>query len=154
MSRLVKVDERDLKILRYLLEDASESTSTIARELDIPRTTVQERIRKMRDAGVIRKFTVLLDYRLLDRSVCAFVLVSFMPGTGYSQKDVAEQIGKIAGVEEVHLIAGEWDILLKVRASSIEDIGKLIIERIRSIPGVAKTLTCTVFQSVKEAPSI
>ncbi|MEM3396718.1 MAG: Lrp/AsnC family transcriptional regulator [Thermoplasmata archaeon] len=146
----IKFDEMDAKILRILVEDASMPVTKIADKLGLPRTTVQERIARMREQEIIQKYTVIVNHRLLGRGTAAFVLVSFMPGVGYSQREVAEKIAKISGVEEVHLIAGEWDILLKVRAATIEDIGKLIIDKIRAIPGVARTLTCTVFETIVE----
>lgn len=150
----IKFDEIDAKILRALAEDASLAITKLANKIGVPRTTIQERIKRMRLQGIIKRFTVVVNHKLLGKPTTAFVLVSFMPGSGYSQKEVAQKIGKMPGVCEVHLIAGEWDILLKVRGESIEEIGKLIIEKIRAIPGVAKTLTCTVFESVMEEEKI
>jgi DNA-binding Lrp family transcriptional regulator len=66
-----------------------------------------------------------------------------------SQRDLAEQISKIQGIEEVHIISGEWDIIAKVRSSSIEDIGDLILDRIRALEGVGSTITCVSFSVVK-----
>lgn len=146
----IKFDEIDARILRCLVEDASIPISQLARRIGVARTTVQERINRMKLQGIIERFTVSVNHKLLGRGTTAFVLVSFMPGAGYSQREVAQQIGKIPGVYEVHLIAGEWDILLKVRAETVEDVGKLIIDKIRAIPGVARTLTCTVFETVRE----
>jgi Lrp/AsnC family leucine-responsive transcriptional regulator len=53
-------------------------------------------------------------------------------------------------VYEVHLISGEWDMILKVRSSSMKDIGKLVIDDLREIKGVGKTVTCGCFSTVKE----
>ncbi|MCX8173066.1 MAG: Lrp/AsnC family transcriptional regulator [Thermoplasmata archaeon] len=146
----IKFDDVDARILRILVEDAAMPVTKIAGKIGLPRTTVQERINRMREQGIIQRYTAIVNHRLLGRGTAAFVLVSFMPGVGFSQREVAEKIAKIPGVYEVHLIAGEWDILLKVRAATIEEIGKLIIDRIRAIPGVARTLTCTVFETVAE----
>ncbi|MGC9061110.1 MAG: Lrp/AsnC family transcriptional regulator, partial [Thermoplasmata archaeon] len=137
MQHQIKFDETDRKILIELIKDASLKVTEIAKKLGMPRTTVQERIERMQEKGIIKRFTVIPDYKITGLGACAFVLASFMPGTGYSQREVAEKIAKIPGVHEVHLISGEWDIMIKVRASSIEEIGRLIIDRIRTIPGVA-----------------
>jgi DNA-binding Lrp family transcriptional regulator len=48
------------------------------------------------------------------------------------------------------MISGEYDMLLKVRGSSMEEIGKLVIDRLREVKGVARTLTCACFTTVKE----
>lgn len=146
------LDERDARIYHLLREDASRSTSMISRLTGIPRTTVQERISRMVSSGLIRRFTVIPDHRLLGQGACAFVLVSFLPERGVPQREVAMRVASIEGVHEVHLISGEWDILLKVRGGSLEDIGRLVIDRLRDIPGVGRTVTCACFQTVKEGP--
>jgi DNA-binding Lrp family transcriptional regulator len=67
-----------------------------------------------------------------------------------SQRSLAEDITKIPEVYEVSVISGDWDILLKVRTSSVEEIGKLVIDRLRSMKGVEETQTCASFQTIKE----
>jgi Lrp/AsnC family leucine-responsive transcriptional regulator len=76
--------------------------------------------------------------------------VQFEPEKGLSQRDTAEDIALLSGIFEVHMISGEYDMLLKVRGSSMEDVGRLVIDRLRDVKGVARTLTCTVFSTVKE----
>lgn len=146
------LDEKDLRILRELKEDSSRSVKEIAKRLGIPRTTVQERINRMRRKGVIKGFTIKLDYSKLGKPITAFILVSFMPGPHISQKKLAHQIAELPDVHEVHLISGEWDILIKVRGASMEEIGELVIERLRAMEGVARTVTCASFYTAKEEP--
>lgn len=144
------LDEKDRLILKELREDAKKTTKTIAENTAIPRTTVHDRINKMEENGVIRRFTVIPNYELIGEPTTAFVFVSYDHRPGTSQKDVAEQLAKLEGVYEVHLISGDWDIIAKVRGANVERIGELVIERLRDIPGVGKTVTCTCFKSVKE----
>ncbi|MCD6235943.1 MAG: Lrp/AsnC family transcriptional regulator [Thaumarchaeota archaeon] len=148
--RQEKLDEKDLMILRELELDSSRNIREIAENLGIPRTTVQDRINKLKKMGVIKRFTVKIDKSKLGKSVTAFILVSFMPGSAISQKELSHKIAMLEDVEEAHLISGEWDILLKVRGSSMKEIGELVIDKIRAMHGVAKTLTCAVFYTAKE----
>ena len=145
------LNPKDQKILDELVRDGRKPVVDISNELGIPRATVQERIQKMRESGIIRKFAAIPDYSLLGRPVTAFILVSFMPGT-VSQKQLAEQIGRIPRVHEVHLITGEWDIVLKVRAESMDQLGKLVVDKLRDMKGVARSVTCICFNTVKEEP--
>ncbi|HLE97033.1 MAG TPA: Lrp/AsnC family transcriptional regulator [Candidatus Thermoplasmatota archaeon] len=144
------LDEKDRLILRELRDDAKKTTKTIAENTSIPRTTVHDRITKMEQGGVIRKFTVVPDYELIDEPTTAFVFVSYNHTAGTSQRELADQLAKLDGVYEVHLISGDWDILAKVRGKDVETIGELVIERLRDLSGVGKTVTCTVFKTVKE----
>jgi Lrp/AsnC family leucine-responsive transcriptional regulator len=152
VKRVEKLDEKDLLIVRELELDSSRSLRELAEALGMPRTTVQDRINRLKRMGVIKGFTVKLDKVKLGKSALAFVLVSFMPGSDISQKALAHEIAMLDDVEEVHLITGEWDILLKVRGSSIKEIGDLVIDKLRGMRGVAKTLTCVAVHSAKEDP--
>lgn len=143
------IDEKDRKILDELMEDARKSVVDISNDLDIPRATVQERIQKMKQNGLIKKLVAVPNYSQLGRPVTVFILVSFMPDT-VSQRQLGEQISHLPRVEEVHLITGEWDIMIKVRAESMDELGKLVLDKLRAMKGVMRTVTCVCFNTVKE----
>ena len=143
------INEKDRKILDELMEDARKSVVDISNDLEIPRATVQERIQRMKRNGLIRKFVTVPNYVQLGRPVTVFILVSFMPGT-VSQRQLGEQISHLPRVEEVHLITGEWDIMLKVRAESMDELGKLVLDKLRAMKGVMRTVTCVCFNTLKE----
>jgi len=145
-----ELDDTDREILDLLMVDASRSIAEIARELDMPRPTVQYRVQKMRERGVIRAIKAIPDFGKLGRPVTAFVLVNFLPNPDVSQRELAEKISKLAGVHEVHVISGEWDLILKVRASSMEELGRMVIDKLRGMKGVGHTVTCASFTAVKE----
>ncbi|MCU0853090.1 MAG: Lrp/AsnC family transcriptional regulator [Thermoplasmata archaeon] len=144
------LDDKDSAILDELTKDSRKTTKAIARELEIPRATVHDRIVKMEQKGVIKRYTAVPDYAQLGLGVSAFILVQFEPEKGISQRETAEDIGSLPGIFEVHMISGEYDMLLKVRGATMEDIGRLVIDRLREVKGVARTLTCAVFTTVKE----
>jgi len=144
------MDGKDGKILSELIRDGRKSIVEISNELGIPRATVQERVNKMVELGVIRKFVAIPDYSKVGKQVTAYVLVTFRGDENLSQRNLAQQISKLPGVYEVAVISGEWDILLKVRASSVEEIGSLVVDRLRAVKGVEKTETCVAFQTIKE----
>jgi DNA-binding Lrp family transcriptional regulator len=143
------IDEKDKLILDELAKDARLPTKRIATNLDIPRVTVHTRIEKMKQEGVIKKFTILTDYRKIGLPVTAFVFVAYTPQDNVAQLAVAEKISQIENVFEVHLISGEWDMLVKLRGESLDQIGRLVLDEIRTLKGVAKTITCPSFSSIK-----
>ena len=145
------MDAKDEQILGELIGDGRKSVVEIADELDLPRATVQERLKKIVESGVIRKFAAIPDYSKIGKQVMAYVFVTFSREGGLSQRKLAEEISKIPGVYEVSVISGEWDMLLKVRAGSVEEIGKLVVDRLRAMKGIEKTETCVAFQTVKES---
>ena len=147
---IIMIDDKDRELLRILKENSRSKTNEIARRAGMPRTTVYHRVKRMEEEEIIKRFTVIPDYSKIGEPVTAFILVSFLPTMDVKQRQVAEEISRLEGVYEVHLISGEWDMILKVRSSSLEKIGELVIDNLREIKGVGKTMTCGCFTTVKE----
>ncbi len=144
------IDEKDEIILAELKKNARKSTKAIAKSIKIPRVTVHDRINKMVEKGIIKSFNVTIDYKKIGFSSGVFIFVSFLPNPDVSQRELAKRIAKLPGVYEVHIISGEYDLLLKVRGKSLEDIGKLVVDQLRQLKGVGKTVTFACFETVKE----
>ncbi|NJE11848.1 Lrp/AsnC family transcriptional regulator [Thermococcus sp. LS2] len=144
------LDRIDLRLLEELKENARENIATLSKKLGIPRTTVHYRIKKLVEEGIIERFTIKPNYKKLNLGTTAFILARYDPDSGLSQREVAERVANIKGVYEVHIIAGEWDLLIKVRAPSAEDIGKIVIDKLREIKGIDQTVTMVSFVTVKE----
>jgi DNA-binding Lrp family transcriptional regulator len=112
----------------------------------------------MEKAGIIKGYHAVLDATKLNASTTAFVLASFAyqrdGDKTLSQRQVAKEVAQFPEVQEVHIISGDWDILIKVRASDVESVGKFVVDKLRLVKGVEKTLTCLVFESQKETTSI
>ena len=144
------LDDIDLRLLRELRENARENIASLSKKLGIPRTTVHYRIKKLVEEGVIEKFTVKPNYKKLDLGTTAFILARYDPDSGLNQREVAERVAALEGVYEVHIVAGEWDLLIKVRAPSSEEVGKIVVDRLREVRGVGQTVTMVSFATVKE----
>jgi DNA-binding Lrp family transcriptional regulator len=149
---IIMLDDKDKTIIKMLKSNSRLRTKEISKKMGIPRTTVHHRIKKLIEDGIIKKFTVIPDYKKTGTPVTAFILVSFLPTMDTKQREVAQKIAELEGVCEVHLISGEWDIIIKVRSSSLEQIGELVIDRLREIKGVGKSMTCGCFFTTKEEP--
>ena len=153
-----RLDSKDFKILRTIQEDCRLAAREISAEVDLPITTVFARIKRMEKAGIIKGYHALLDASKLNASTTAFVLASFAyqrdGDKALSQREVAKEVAQLPEVQEVHIISGDWDILIKVKTANVESVGKFIVDRLRLVKGVEKTLTCLVFESQKETLSI
>ncbi len=149
-NRQSNLDDKDEMILNSLREDASKPLTKLSSKLGIPRATLQDRVKRLVKEGVIKRFTIVPDFSKLGKPVAAFIMVSFTPTPNVSQRELAKEISLLPEAEEVHLISGQWDIVVKVRVSRVEDIGELVIDRIRVMKGVEKTETCVSFGTIKE----
>lgn len=154
-----RLDEQDIKILKLLQENCKLSTREIAKKTGSPITTVFTKIKRMEKLGFIKGYRAILNAKTLGKDATAFILTSFSyqePKTDrpLSQRELAKQISQFPEVQEVHIITGDWDILIKIKAKDIDAVGKFIIDKLRLIRGIEKTLTCMVFDTQKESTSI
>ena len=153
------LDEWDVEILRLLQEDAKLSAKEVSHRIDRPTTTVYSRIKRLENLGFIRGYNALLDASKLGRPTTAFILASFtyrMPGVErpLDQRLIAKEVARFQEVQEVHIIAGDWDILIKVKDSDVASVGRFVVDKLRTVQGIEKTLTCMVFDTVKETLGI
>ncbi len=111
----VRIDETDRKILRALQADASQSLDEIAAKIGSSKTPVWNRIRKMREAGVIGQQTVVLDAEKLGFEACFFVLIRTSEHDSVWQAAFLKALLDRPEVQEAHRLAGDIDYILKVR---------------------------------------
>jgi len=155
----VKLDEKDLAILALIQEDSQLTAKRIAKKVDAPLTTVFAKMKRMEEQGIIRGYHAIVAPEKLGAGTSAFILASVSyrsksDGVPVSQRTVAEEIARFAEVQEVHIITGDWDLLVKLRAASVDAIGKFVVDKLRLISGLEKTLTCMVFETVKETTAV
>jgi Lrp/AsnC family transcriptional regulator for asnA, asnC and gidA len=143
------MDKTDMEILSHLADDGKAKIRAIAKKAGLPMSTVHHRIGKMEREGVIRKYSAVPDYRKIGLPVCAYVLVNVEYSGIRSQEAVAREIRRLPNVLETNIISGEIDIIAKVRAGSIDELGETVIKRLRNIKGVAKTVTSVVMKEME-----
>ena len=153
------LDDKDIQILRLLQQSCKRSTKEISKVIGSPISTVYAKIKRMEKLGVIKNYRAVLNAKELGKGTTAFVLASIaylVPGVvePLSQKEIASTIARFPEVQEVHIVSGDWDVLMKVRADSAESIGEFVISKLRAVMGVEKTLTSFVFHTEKETPEI
>ena len=111
----VRIDETDRKILIELQSDASQSLDEIAKKVSSSKTPVWNRIRKLREAGVIGQCTVVLDAETLGFEACFFVLIRTSEHEAAWQSQFLKALRDRPEVQEAHRLAGDIDYILKVR---------------------------------------
>jgi Lrp/AsnC family transcriptional regulator len=114
----MQIDEIDRKILALLQQDASQSLEDIAKTIGSSRTPVWNRIRKLREAGVIKANTVLLDAEALGFEACFFVLIRTSEHEASWQAQFLKALQDRGEVQEAHRLAGDIDYILKVRVEN------------------------------------
>lgn len=114
----VRLDATDKKILREMQRDAGQSLDEIARKVGSSKTPVWNRIRKMREAGVMGAQTVILDAEKLGFDACFFVLIRTSEHEADWQARFLQALQNRPEVMEAHRLAGDIDYILKVRVAN------------------------------------
>lgn len=136
---MVEIDDTDLRLLDVLKHNARLSARQLAEKTKIPMATVNRRLKKLIETGVIKEFSAVLDYEKLGLKTLAFVFIRSIPGA--DQSDVVQAASKYPEVEDIAAIAGQFDILLKVRVKDTDALSEFIFKRVRNFPSVAATET-------------
>ena len=130
----VRLDDLDRKILRALQDDAGQSLDEIARQVGSSKTPVWNRIRKMREAGVMGPARVAIDPDALGLEACFFVLIRTSEHEAEWQARFLSALKARPEVQEAHRLAGEIDYILKVRvanARAYDDFYQALISEVR-----------------------
>ncbi|TRO43111.1 Lrp/AsnC family transcriptional regulator [Candidatus Bathyarchaeota archaeon] len=154
-----KLDVKDLAILTLIQENSKLTAKQIAKKINVPITTVFAKTKRMEELGIINGYRAIVAPEKLNAGTAAFILASVSyrakgDDVPVSQRVVAEEIARFSEVQEVHIITGDWDLLVKLRAESVDAVGKFVIDKLRLIKGLEKTLTCMVFKTVKETTTV
>jgi Lrp/AsnC family leucine-responsive transcriptional regulator len=142
------LDDRDRRILHLVQRDASLAQSEIAAKVGLSTAAVHERLKKLEAAGVIKRWTAIVDPRAVGAGITAFIEVflehpRFEPG-------FIDRLLALDEVLECHHVTGEFSLLLKTRVRDIEALQRLLLQQLTSHDGVRQTRTVVVLSTVKE----
>ncbi|MFC1768211.1 Lrp/AsnC family transcriptional regulator [Nanoarchaeota archaeon] len=137
------LDDKDWEILNILQEHSDYTTRQIAKSTLIPSTTINNRIRRLKNEGIIKKFTVELDNKKIGKSFTSYVLISvdlaYLKQKKRTKVSLAKEIKKIPNVERVDIVTGISDIIALVRAKDVDEFNKQILTKISNMDGIKQT---------------
>jgi len=114
----VRIDDMDRKIMAELQRDAGRSLDEIAKAVGSSKTPVWNRIRKLREAGIVGAETVVLNAEALGFEACFFVLIRTAEHEAEWQQKFLQALRERPEVQEAHRLAGDIDYILKVRVAN------------------------------------
>ena len=144
------IDGFDRKILEVLAVEGRISVTALADRIGLSKSPTQARLRRLEERGVIRGYRALYDPIQLDRDHVAFVEVKLSDTREAALAAFNADVMKISEIEQCHLIAGDFDYLLKVRTAGMTGYRSVLAEKISTLPHVSHTSTYVAMQAVKE----
>lgn len=141
----VRLDDTDRALLTALQQDATRSYADLGKTVGLSAGGAHERVRKLRERGVVRATTVDIDPAALGRSVLSFVTLDGADWMGGD--DTAAALAAIPEIEEAHIVAGAGTVLLKVRTASTQEL-QSVLKRLYAVDTVAATHTTVVLETL------
>ena len=132
------MDEIDGKILRILSENADATATEMMAQVNLSIPAINKRISKLRQSGMIRQFTILVDPEKVGKAIQAFILVVLQQPSGASE--LTEYIKSDPDILECYAVTGEYDYIIKVCARDVEQLEQKL-NLLKQQKGVAKSYT-------------
>ncbi|MDR2655956.1 MAG: Lrp/AsnC family transcriptional regulator [Oscillospiraceae bacterium] len=140
------MDEIDYKILKCLRANARQKAKEISKRVSLSVSSVLERIKKMEISGVIKKYTAVLDQKLLGNDIMAIITVRLEHPKYYDE--FTEMARQNENISVCFYLTGDYDFILKVFAGSTEEL-ELVHRRIKYMRGVSETRTYIALKEIK-----
>jgi Lrp/AsnC family leucine-responsive transcriptional regulator len=144
------IDKIDKQLISLLAKNAQTTLSELAKAVNLSISPCQSRIKKLEQQEYILGYHARINFKKLEKAHIAFVQISLSDTRAKALDQFNSEVSKLVAVEQCHMIAGNFDYLLKVRTNNINTYRLLLSEKISSLPNVASTSTFVSMESVKE----
>jgi Lrp/AsnC family transcriptional regulator len=149
----MRIDNIDKQILQLLQEDAKMNIKEMAASLGISKTPIYERIKRLEQDGVIKKYVAIINPKLVTTSITVFCSVSLDVQKLEQLHQFNEAISIVPQVVECYLMGGAFDYQLKVIVKDLEEYHHFSSGILAAIPNVSQIKSAFVLNEVKHTTS-
>lgn len=143
------MDDVDKKILNVLSLNSRTSISDISKKTGIPNSTISNRLHKLEENNVIEQYATIFNPEKIGINVIAVIIIQTETE---KHENVEIELPKLKQVSQVYSISGEYDILIKIGASDLEELNDIINSQIRTIDGIEELRELIVMERLKDEP--
>jgi len=147
---MVELDRIDHSIIRELQKNARITITELATRVGLSKTPCQVRMRRLEEQGYITGYTALVNQTKLGLSHVAFAQVTLSDTSSNALTAFNEAVRQISAVEQCHMMAANFDYLLKIRTRDMAEYRQVLGEQISNLPHVLQTSTFVVMENVKD----
>ena len=138
MAMMDKIDENDRKIIEILSQDARISLREIKKKVDLSPSSIRNRMERLVNLGVIKRYTLDVDYRKLGYNIQVLTLITSRP----SESDtLCKTLSSYEEICEVHRTSGPFNFICMIRVSDINELTKFITEKLEKLNGIDRIET-------------
>ncbi|MEK0318937.1 MAG: Lrp/AsnC family transcriptional regulator [Nitrosopumilus sp.] len=142
----MKIDDKDVQILKHLLTDARQSARQLAHRLGVSTVTMISRINKLQESKIIRGYSARLDHELLGYDITAIIEIKTTKG---KMMEIENKIAKQDNVIAVYDITGDADIIVIAKFKDRQSLSSFV-KKLSAVSNVENTVTHIVLNTIKE----
>lgn len=145
------MDDKDRLILHILEENSHVPIEELATMVELPAHDVEDRIRVLEAAGVIRKYCAVIDWEKAgDDVVTSIIALKVSPERDYGYDKIAERIARFREVKTLRLVSGRYDFIVVVTGRTMQEVARFVSEHIAPMEQITETATQFVMKTYKE----
>jgi Lrp/AsnC family transcriptional regulator, regulator for asnA, asnC and gidA len=141
------LDMIDYKIIDILAKDSSTTFVDIGKRIGVSDATIHIRVRRLREHGIIGNFTISVNNNRLGYDHLAFMGINVEPGFA---EEVGDGLSLFEEILEIHEMHNRFDLLVKIRATDLEDLRDIIVNKIMRLPRLLEAELMTILKTRKE----
>jgi len=139
MTKNYEVDNVDLKILEILRDDAKKPFTEVAKKVHVSQGTVHVRMNKMKEAGIVEKTTVKVNYAKLGFDITAFIGIYLEKSALYDK--VVAKLKEIPEITSIHYTTGNYSMFVKIHCRDTNHLKEVLHDRMQQVDGIERTET-------------
>lgn len=147
---MIRLDKTDLQILKHLQEDAKTSIRDLAQKIHLSPTPIHNRIKRMEESGIIKAYTTQIDFSRFQETLMVICHVSLKQHNKISGGKFIKTILTMNEVVECYNISGEFDFMLKVICSNMEEYYQFHVNELSQVENVGKVQSTFVIGIIKD----
>ncbi len=137
------------KLIRLFKEGyCTPQIARIARETKEPSTTIHYNIKKLEKEGAVKTYKAVFDYKRIDEGFCVYLFLKLTAKAGADPDRISAEMARYEEVESADLVAGEWDVVLKVRTKDQDEYYD-VLKNILAREGVEGTTSLISLKQIK-----
>jgi len=138
------------KLIRLFKEGyCTPQIGRIAREIDEPSTTIHYNVKKLESKGAIKTYKAVFDYGKIGEGFCAFLLIALSSDEYSDPERIAKSLARHSEVESVDILAGDWELIVKIRARDQDEYYQFLKNVISKEKGIENTNSIISLKQVK-----
>lgn len=145
----MKIDKFDKKILRMLEHNCKISNASLAREIGLTAPATLERVKKLKKNGLILGYKAILNKKKLGKGLTCFIALNLEHHSKQNTDYIIEKhLKMLKNIEEIHLVTGRHDYLIKVNLKDVDELRDFIFEKLTKIEFISKVETFLAISSI------